>query len=94
MEDDKGLDEKLLAVPSRHLTRRYDRIEHYTDMPQITLEQIEHFFTHYKDLEKKKWVRIGTWGDREEARRITLEAIERYDAEKAKGVEAPGMDKA
>jgi inorganic pyrophosphatase len=43
------------------------------------MEQIEHFFTHYKDLEKKKWVRVGVWGGAEEARRITLEAIERYN---------------
>ena len=42
------------------------------------MEQIEHFFTHYKDLEKEKWVRIGKWGDKEEAFRIVKESIERY----------------
>ena len=41
------------------------------------MQQIEHFFTHYKDLEPKKWVRIGKWGDADEARQIVLEAIER-----------------
>ena len=56
-------------------------------MPAIVFEQIEHFFTHYKDLEKMKWVRVGTWGDADEARRITIEAIERYEAAKAQGEE-------
>ncbi|GAA3258905.1 hypothetical protein GCM10020258_20350 [Sphingomonas yabuuchiae] len=55
-------------------------------------QQIEHFFTHYKDLEKKKWVRIGTWGDRDEARRIVTEAIERYEDAKAKGEEPHDHD--
>ena len=47
------------------------------------LQQIEHFFTHYKDLEKEKWVRVGKWGGADDAKRITLEAIERYEADKA-----------
>ena len=47
------------------------------DLPGIVLQQIEHFFTHYKDLEAEKWVRVGTWGDAEEARQIIIEAIER-----------------
>ena len=64
------------------------------DLPKIVFEQIEHFFTHYKDLEKKKWVRVGTWGGREEARRITMEAVDRYNSAKNAGDEAPGMDKA
>jgi len=46
------------------------------DLPSIVLQQIEHFFTHYKDLEAKKWVRIGNWGDADEARQIVLTAIE------------------
>jgi inorganic pyrophosphatase len=44
------------------------------------LQQIEHFFTHYKDLEKEKWVRVGMWGDAADARRIVVEAIERNSA--------------
>ncbi len=46
------------------------------------MEQIEHFFTHYKDLEKTKWVRVGTWGGADDAKQITLEAIARYQASK------------
>ena len=77
MEDEAGGDEKLLAVPSSKLTKRYDKVEDYTDLPAITLEQIEHFFAHYKDLEPGKWVKIVRWGDADEARRMVLEGIER-----------------
>jgi len=77
MEDDAGKDEKIIAVPSRHLTRRYDTVESYRDLPAISIEQIEHFFAHYKDLEPGKWVRIDHWGDRDEAHRLIREAIER-----------------
>lgn len=83
MEDEAGQDEKLIAVPSSKLTRRYDRVQNHTDLPEITLEQIEHFFAHYKDLEKNKWVKIVRWGDAEEARKLISEAIERAEAEKA-----------
>jgi len=82
MEDDGGQDEKIIAVPSPHLTRRYEKVFNYTDLPEITLEQIKHFFEHYKDLEPGKWVKIGGWKDAAEARRLIVEAIER--AKKAK----------
>lgn len=77
MEDNAGQDEKIIAVPSRHLTARYDKVERYTDLPAITLEQIEHFFSHYKDLEPGKWVKIHHWGDEAEARRLIEEGIAR-----------------
>jgi inorganic pyrophosphatase len=77
MEDDAGGDEKVVAVPSPRLTKRYDKIANYTDLPEITTQQIEHFFAHYKDLEPGKWAKIHHWGDAEEARRLILEAIER-----------------
>ena len=77
MEDDGGQDEKIIAVPSSKLTQRYDRVQNYTDLPEITIKQIEHFFEHYKDLEPGKWAKIIRWGDAEEARRLILEAIER-----------------
>ena len=79
MEDDGGQDEKIIAVPSTKLTRRYEKVSTYKDMPQITLQQIEHFFTHYKDLEEGKWVKIMRWGDAEEAERLILEAIQRAE---------------
>ena len=77
MEDNSGQDEKIIAVPSRHLTQRYDRTESYLDLPDITIKQIEHFFQHYKDLEPGKWVKILRWGNAEEAHRLISEAIER-----------------
>ncbi len=77
MEDNSGEDEKILAVPSRHLTQRYDKIVSYTDLPEITIKQIQHFFEHYKDLEPGKWVKVLGWGGREEAERLILEGIER-----------------
>jgi inorganic pyrophosphatase len=81
MEDEGGQDEKLVAVPSSWLTKRYDSIENHTDLPEITLHQIEHFFANYKALEPNKWVKILRWGDAEEARAMVLEGIERAKAE-------------
>ena len=83
MEDNAGEDEKIIAVPSSKLTKRYDRIQEAKDLPEITLEQIEHFFTHYKDLEKDKWVKIKHWGDKAEAHNLILASIERAKAAKA-----------
>ncbi|MEW6257698.1 MAG: inorganic diphosphatase [Pseudomonadota bacterium] len=77
MEDEGGEDEKIIAVPGPKLTKRYDNVKNYTDLPDISLKQIEHFFTHYKDLEPNKWVKIIRWGDVEEAHRLVSEAIER-----------------
>ena len=83
MEDNAGQDEKIIAVPSHALTKRYDDIVNASDMPEITLQQIEHFFEHYKDLEPGKWVKIGDWLNAEEARRLIVEAIERETIYKA-----------
>ena len=77
MEDNSGQDEKVIAVPSPGLTRRYDGVKDYTDLPEITLQQIEHFFEHYKDLEPGKWVKLGGWQNRETAEKLIVEAIER-----------------
>ena len=77
MEDDGGGDEKIIAVPSPKLTKRYVHVVNYTDLPEITLEQIRHFFEHYKDLEPGKWVKIAGWGDAAEARQLIQEATER-----------------
>ncbi len=77
MEDNAGEDEKIIAVPSRALTQRYDRVENYTDLPGITIEQIDHFFRHYKDLEPGKWVKILRWANADEARRLIEDGIAR-----------------
>ncbi|EKF18651.1 inorganic diphosphatase [Nitratireductor pacificus] len=83
MEDNSGQDEKIIAVPSPHLTRRYEDVKNYTDMPEITRQQIQHFFEHYKDLEPGKWVKIGDWLDAAHARKLIVEAIDRAKAKKA-----------
>jgi inorganic pyrophosphatase len=77
MMDESGGDEKIIAVPSPKLTQRYVNVHNYTDMPSITLEQIQHFFEHYKDLEPDKWVKLLGWGDAVEAKALIVEAIER-----------------
>ena len=81
MEDEGGGDEKIIAVPSPKLTKRYVNVRQISDLPEITLEQIRHFFEHYKDLEKGKWVKVVGWGDPEEARRMISEAMARAKAE-------------
>jgi inorganic pyrophosphatase len=77
MQDDAGIDEKIIAVPTPKLTKRYDGVKTYKDLPSITLEQIQHFFEHYKDLEPGKWVKAKGWADADEAKRFINEAIER-----------------
>ena len=82
MEDEAGGDEKLVAVPAPKLTQRYAKVTNYTDLPEITLDQIKHFFEHYKDLEPGKWVKIVGWGDADTARTLVTEGIERAKAAK------------
>ncbi len=81
MEDESGGDEKIIAVPSAKLTKRYVKVHTCSDLPEITLEQIHHFFEHYKDLERGKWVKVIGWGDPDEARRLITEAVERARVE-------------
>lgn len=81
MEDNAGQDEKILAVPSPKLTQRYAGTHSYSDLPEITLRQIEHFFEHYKDLEPGKWVKLGNWRGPDQAKRLIGEAIERARAD-------------
>jgi len=77
MQDEAGGDEKVLAVPMPKLTQRYAHVMNYTDLPEITLKQMQHFFEHYKDLEPGKWVKVLGWGDATEAKRMIKDAIER-----------------
>jgi len=77
MMDESGGDEKIIAVPSPKLTQRYMKVHNYSDLPAITLEQIRHFFEHYKDLEPGKWVKVQGWGEAAEAKALIMDAIER-----------------
>lgn len=84
MQDEAGGDEKIVAVPTPRLTRRYEKVHNYLDLPEITIKQIEHFFSHYKDLESSKWVKVLGWGDADEAKQLILDAIKRAEAAKSK----------
>lgn len=75
MEDEKGLDEKILAVPVDELHPWYTNVSSYRSLPKIVIDQITHFFEHYKDLEAGKWVKVDHWGEAEEASRFIEKAI-------------------
>lgn len=78
MEDEAGFDEKIVAVPHTKLTPYYDDIKSYKDLPQVLQDRIPHFFAHYKDLEKNKWVKVIGWADREKAEELILAGVKAY----------------
>jgi len=96
MEDESGIDEKILCVPVDDLHPYYGDVGSYRDIRPIQLEQIQHFFEHYKDLEKGKWVKVQRWGEAEEAIDLIRQAMERAEAkeqdEQAKVAEDTGFD--
>jgi inorganic pyrophosphatase len=77
MEDEAGLDEKIVGVPVDALHPFYTDVHSYEDLPPILCEQIAHFFSHYKDLEQGKWVKIVRWVGPAEAADLIMTAIER-----------------
>jgi len=77
MEDEAGGDEKIIAVPVDKLHPFYNNVKSYTDLPEILLQQIEHFFVHYKDLEKGKFVKSAGWVGTDEAARMITDGIVR-----------------
>lgn len=78
MEDESGIDAKLIAVPVEKLCPMYKDIKSTSDLPALLLEQIKHFFEHYKDLEKGKWVKVQGWGDIAEAKQEIVAGVERF----------------
>ena len=79
MEDDGGVDGKVLAVPTKKILPAYDKIETLADVHELTLNQIQHFFEHYKDLEKGKWVKIQGWKGVDEAKKEITDGIANYN---------------
>lgn len=75
MEDDGGMDEKLIALPVSKLTAAYDGIMDVSDLPEIEVQKVVHFFTHYKDLEPGKWAKIDKVVGVNEARQVVLDSI-------------------
>ncbi|MFT8244722.1 inorganic diphosphatase [Roseomonas sp. BN140053] len=67
MEDEAGQDEKLVAVPHDKIHTIFTSVKTVDDLPAITRQQIEHFFTRYKDLEPGKWVKVTGWGTLDQA---------------------------
>lgn len=77
-KDEKGLDEKLLAVPSDKVDKSYVKVNSLQDIPQLTLDKIEHFFTNYKTLEKDKWVKTSGFKNNKFAIDIYKQSKEKY----------------
>jgi inorganic pyrophosphatase len=82
MTDESGVDAKLLAVPNNKLSTLYHHVQTHLDLPQHLLLTLEHFFSHYKDLEKGKWVKIEGWAGPDEAREEIMSSVERFNQNK------------
>ena len=80
MEDESGVDAKVVAVPVEKLCPMYKDIQKLEDLPQLLRDQMVHFFEHYKDLEKGKWFKITGWADIEDAKQELLDGVKRYTA--------------
>lgn len=77
MEDESGIDEKILCVPVDELHPYYSDVTSIRDLRPVLLDQIAHFFEHYKDLESGKWVKVQRWGEAEEATDLIRQGMER-----------------
>jgi inorganic pyrophosphatase len=75
MEDDGGMDAKVIAVPVSKLTPLYDKVKSTDDLPELLMKQTVHFFEHYKDLEAGKWVKILGWGTLEDAKKEITDGL-------------------
>jgi len=80
MRDEAGEDTKVVAVPLDQVFAAYRNIREVRDLPELTLDRIVHFFEHYKDLEKGKWVKVEGWQDADAARREIVEGEKRFKA--------------
>ena len=78
MTDESGDDAKVLAVPVDKLCLMYRKVKDFRDLPEVTLEQIAHFFEHYKDLDEGKWVRVEGWAGVEEAKAEIMASVQMY----------------
>ncbi len=79
MSDESGVDAKIVAVPAHKLSSGYRHIDSYTQLPSLLIQQIQHFFERYKELEPGKWVRVEGWSDADEAKAEILASIARYN---------------
>lgn len=79
MSDEAGEDAKLIAVPHKKLTPVYEKVKEYSDLPELLIQQIEHFFENYKDLEPGKWVKVDGWAGAAEAKKEIEKSVEAYN---------------
>ncbi|MDQ6961606.1 MAG: inorganic diphosphatase [Mariprofundaceae bacterium] len=79
MDDEAGSDAKIIAVPISKLKPIYDHVNEVTDLPEFLTNQIKHFFEHYKDLEKGKWVKVMGWGTTQDAKQEIIDSIARLN---------------
>jgi inorganic pyrophosphatase len=79
MEDENGPDSKIIAVPHEKIDNRFAKIKDINDVDDAVKERIKHFFEHYKELEKGKWVKVRNWKGREAALEAIQKAIDRYN---------------
>lgn len=82
MTDESGVDAKILAVPINKLTKIYESVQTYEDMPKHLLNSLEHFFSHYKDLEEGKWVKLNGWVGPDAAYEEIMASVDRYNSKK------------
>jgi inorganic pyrophosphatase len=80
MTDEAGEDTKVIAVPIDKVFPLYQRIKAIRELPELTLERIAHFFEHYKDLEKGKWVKVEGWKDARAAKKEIIDGVKRFSA--------------
>jgi inorganic pyrophosphatase len=78
MDDEAGVDEKLVAVPHEKISTQYGDIQDVEDIPQLLRDQIQHFFENYKDLEKGKWVKVKGWKNAETARASIMKSVDAF----------------
>lgn len=83
MSDEAGEDAKLIAVPVDQLSPLYKDVKEATDLPQLLIQQITHFFQHYKDLEDGKWVKVDGWGTAADARKAILDSVKLLEKNEA-----------
>jgi inorganic pyrophosphatase len=79
MEDEEGIDTKIIAVPVSKLDPMFDSIKEVKDLPEATLNKIKHFFGHYKELESEKWVKVKSFKDSNEAKADIVKSIENFE---------------
>lgn len=82
MEDEKGYDAKVVAVPHEKVDNRFENVRDLGDISEAIREKIRHFFEHYKELEKGKWVKVTGWKGKDKALEVISKAIRRYNAER------------